>query len=754
MKKHALLIGLCLALVLVFLGNAAKFYQIGFIQTLDAQLYDLRLRLAMPQTLDERIVILDIDEKSLQEEGRWPWSRDKLAVLMDKLFDKYAIAVVGFDIVFAEKDDSSGLKTLQELGRNQLRNVPQFQTALTQITPQLEYDNLFAQKIRNRNVVLGYYLSNANGAAKSASGELPPPVFQAGTFRGKPIGFLKWDSYGANLPELQKNALSGGHFNPIIEPDGRVRRVPMVVEYNGAYYEALSLAVVRALLGSPPLLPGYAGASGSDKAGGNEKPGSKNYAGLEWLELNLPQGSLRIPVDQDVSTLIPFRGPQGSYRYLSLADVLHDRVQPEQLKNRIVLIGTSAPGLLDMRATPVSEVYPGVEIHANMISGILDQNLRQRPPYVLGAEVLLLLLTGVALSLVLPLLSPVRATVVTLTVLLCTVLGNVLLWQYANLAMPLAGSLLMILALFAVDMSYGYFVEARTKRQITSLFGQYVPSELVDEMSEHPEQVSMAGDSREMSILFSDVRGFTTISEGLEPQELTQLMNEFLTPLSRVVYKHRGTIDKYMGDCIMAFWGAPLPDTRHARHAILAGIEMQQTLQALQPHFRERGWPEIHVGVGINSGRVSVGNMGSEVRVAYTVMGDAVNLASRLEGITKQYGVGIIVGENTKEAVADFVYRELDLVRVKGKDHPIKIFEPLGLHGQVGQEALDELKIFHQVLRAYRKQEWDKAELDLFNLQRMSPETRLYAVYAERVAYFRNNPPGPDWDGVFVFQTK
>lgn len=754
MRKHALLISLCLALVLVFLGNAAKFYQIGFIQTLDAQLYDLRLRLAMPQTLDERIVILDIDEKSLQEEGRWPWSRDKLALLMDKLFDKYSIAVVGFDVVFAEKDDSSGLKTLQELGRNQLRNVSQFQSVLAQITPQLEYDKLFAQKIQNRNVVLGYYLNNASAAATSSSGALPPPVFQPGTFRGRSIAFSKWDGYGGNLPELQKNALSGGHFNPLVDPDGRVRRLPMVVEYNGAYYESLSLAVVRALLGSPPLLPGYADSSDMGKTGRSADQGGKSYPGLEWLELRLPQGSLRIPVDQNVSALIPFRGPQGSFRYLSLADVLHDRVRPEMLKNKIVLIGTSAPGLRDMRSTPVSEVYPGVEIHANMISGILDQNLRQRPSYVLGAEVVLLLLTGLALSLLLPLLGPVKATAVTLVALLCTVLVNVLLWQYANLAMPLAGGVLMILALFALNMSYGYFVEARSKRQITSLFGQYVPSELVDEMREHPEQVSMAGDSREMTMLFSDVRGFTTISEGLEPQELTQLMNEFLTPLSRVVHKHRGTIDKYMGDCIMAFWGAPLRDAQHARHAILAGIDMQQILQALQPHFRARGWPEIHVGVGINTGRVSVGNMGSEVRVAYTVMGDAVNLASRLEGITKQYGVGIIVGENTKEAVADVVYRELDLVRVKGKDQPIKIFEPLGLQGQVEQAVLDELKIFHQVLRSYRKQEWDKTELELFNLQRMSPARRLYAIYAERVAYFRNNPPGPEWDGVFVSSTK
>ena len=743
MKRHALLIGLGLVLVLVFLGNAAKFYQIGFIQQLENIVYDYRLRLTMPREVDSRIIILDIDEKSLKEEGRWPWSRDRLALLMDKLFDNYGIAVAGFDVVFAEKDESSGFKVLQELGRNQMKDVPQFQSTLAQIRPQLDYDNLFAGRIKNRNIVLGYYFTNsAQGTEKSISGALPEAVFSPGTFAGRPIGFIRWDGYGGNLPELQKSAVSAGHFNPLVDADGEVRRVPLIAEHNNSYYESLSLAMVRTLLGNTKLTPGYATSKNA------------NYAGLEWLDVNTMQGILRIPVDQDVSTLVPYRGGRGSFRYISVADVLHDRIPQAELKNKIVLIGTSAPGLMDMRSTPVGAVYPGVEIHANMIAGILDQNLKQKPPYVLGAEVVLLLLTGVALSFVLPLLSPAKTTLLTVFALVASLTGNVAIWHYAGLALPLASGMLMILGLFALDMSYGYFVESRTKRQITSLFGQYVPSELVDEMSQNPEQVSMEGDSREMTILFSDVRGFTTISEGLDAKELTLLMNEFLTPLSRVVYKHRGTIDKYMGDCIMAFWGAPLRDPEHAKHAILAGIEMQQALLELQPHFKERGWPEIHIGVGINTGKVSVGNMGSEVRVAYTVMGDAVNLASRLESITKQYGVGVIVGENTKNTVPDFVYRELDQVRVKGKDKPVTIYEPVGLNNQVDKAVLEELKLFHQVLKLYRKQDWDQVELQLYNLQRMSPECKLYKVYAERVAYFRGNPPDADWDGVFVFQTK
>ena len=739
-KKRAILIGLGLLTVLIFAGNAARFYRLDFVDQLSSLIYDYRMRLTMPRALDHRIVILDIDEKSLKEEGRWPWGRDRMALLMDKLFDKYGIAEVGFDVVFAEQDESSGLKELEKLGQSQLRKDASFQSVLNQVRPQLEYDKLFADKIRNRKVVLGYYLNNQENI--NVSGSLPEPVFPAGTFNGYPIEFTTWNGYGGNLPELQQAAAGAGHFNPMVDFDGSVRRVPMLAEYGGAYYESLSLAMVRTLLGHPKLIPGFA----RSKSGG--------YAGLEWLELEMAGGNLKIPVDREVATFVPYRGKQGSFRYISATDVLHDRVDITQLKDKIVLVGTTAPGLMDMRATPVEEVYPGVEVHANLIAGILDQNLKQRPAYMLGAEVIWLLLIGIALNFLLPMFSPAKAILTSVLVLGITVALSLLMWISADILMPVANSILMIALLFALNMSYGYFVESRTKRQITGLFGQYVPSELVEEMAKHPESVSMEGESREMSILFSDVRGFTTIAESLDPKELTLLMHDFLTPLSRVVYKHHGTIDKYMGDCIMAFWGAPLFDPDHARNAMLAAIEMQTTLQNLQSFFKERGWPEIRAGIGINTGRVSVGNMGSELRVAYTVMGDEVNLASRLEGLTKQYGVDLIVGENTRNAVTDFIYRELDHVRVKGKDKPVAIYEPLGLASEASKDLHDQVRLFHEVRRYYRKQDWDQAELQLMNLQRMFPATELYRIYAERVVFYRKNPPPADWDGVFVFEAK
>jgi adenylate cyclase len=240
----------------------------------------------------------------------------------------------------------------------------------------------------------------------------------------------------------------------------------------------------------------------------------------------------------------------------------------------------------------------------------------------------------------------------------------------------------------------------------------------------------------------------------LDPQVLSKLMNEFLTPMTQVIHRHRGTIDKYIGDAIMAFWGAPMKDENHARNAVLAGLEMLGRVQALANEFKSKGWPPVAIGVGVNSGRMSVGNMGSDLRVSYTVMGDAVNLASRIEGITKQYGVSMLVGENTRALVPDVVFREVDRVRVKGKDEPVAIYEPLGAPGEVDKAVLDRVKLFQQAQKYYRSQEWDKAELQLLNLQKLEPNSGLYGVYLKRVEYFRKHPPGSQWDGVFDFETK
>ncbi|MCX7147374.1 MAG: adenylate/guanylate cyclase domain-containing protein [Sulfuritalea sp.] len=741
MKQYLPRYVLGLLILLVLLGHSARIYQIPFINHMDALIYDVKVRLTMPQSVDQRVVILDIDEKSLAEQGRWPWGRDKLATLMNKLFDQYGVKLVGFDVVFAEPDESSGLKSLESLARKELKDVAGFQSTLRDLRPQLDHDARFAAALKNRPIILGYYFSSKEGGV--SSGAAPEPVFPAGTFTGRRIGFTQWVSYGANLPEFQEAAAGGGHFNPLVDLDGTSRRVPLLVEHKGQYYESLSLAMVRNLLGNPPITPGYPGNS----------PAS--YAAMEWLDLKATGGGvMRIPVDENAATLIPYRGYQGSFPYYSITDVLNDRVPQEKLVGRVVVVGTTAPGLMDLRATPVGAAYPGVEIHANLIAGMLDGAIKHKPPYILGADVLLVLIAGAVMAFLLPMLSPFRATVVGVIVLLLLLSVNFSFWHVSHVVLPLANGMIAIVLLYAMNMSWGYFVESRTKRQLTGLFGQYVPPELVEEMSRDPENYSMAGRKAELTVLFSDIRGFTTISEGLEPNELATLMNQYLGAMTLVVRKHRGTLDKYIGDAIMAFWGAPVDDPEHAKNAVRTGLEMHVALHELNKDLVARGWPELKIGVGVNTGPMTVGDMGSPVRQSYTVMGDAVNLGSRLEGITKQYGVGFIVGESTRELLKkEFVFRELDRVRVKGKEDPVGIYEPIGEEGAVAAEDLDEIKLWNQVLRAYRAQDWDKAEVTLMNLQRIKPRY-LYDLYVKRVEHLRKEPPGENWDGVTIFETK
>jgi adenylate cyclase len=538
---------------------------------------------------------------------------------------------------------------------------------------------------------------------------------------------------------MQPGTLAG-HFNPDADRDGVTRRVHLLTEYDGQYYEALSLAMVRTYLGQPAIEPVY------------EQSALKNYAPLEWLKV----GPLRIPVDDTVSALVPYRGRQGSFAYVSAADVVAGRVAPEVIAGRMVLVGTTAPGLKDLRVTPVDPVYPGVEVHANMILGMMDRTMPAQPTYLQGGEMLQLVVVGVLLMVALARLNPLPGTVVTVLLLGLTVAFNLLLWTRYRLAMPLGSTVLMIVLLYGISMAYGYFFESRNKKQMASLFGQYVPPELVEKMSEEPEKYSMEGKSQELTVLFSDVRDFTTISESMDPKDLSRFMNEFLTVLSDIIRtRYLGTIDKYMGDCVMAFWGAPLHDPEHACHAVLAGLDMQRAIRELGPRLKARGWPEIRIGVGVNTGRMTVGDMGSRIRKAYTVMGDAVNLASRLESLTKHYGVGILVGERTREAVRDVVmFREIDRVRVKGKDEPVTIYEPIARIQDVSDATRKVLELFAQALRHYRNQDWDLAELQLLNLQQLEPDCALYGVYLARIAHFRKNPPPADWQGVFDFDTK
>lgn len=748
LARHWPRIAITLLPLLFALAHAVGALPIGFLQRLDAILYDARLRATMPMSIDDRVVIVDIDEKSLAEVGRWPWSRNRLAEMLDELFDRQKVALLGFDVVFAEPDDSSGLKRLKQMAEDELRDAAGFQQRLNQIQASLDYDALFARALEKRPIALGYYFTSDREGRKS--GVLPAPVMTRENLQGRPIRFTSWNGYGSNIERLARAAPAGGYFNSMTDTDGVVRSIPLIAEHNGAYYESLALAMFRMMVGQPSVEPGFP----------RDRFVSRSYPGLESVILK--QGArplVAIPVDDKVATLVPFRGrggPNGgSFRYVSGSDVLMKRLPEGSLKDKIVLVGTTAPGLLDLRVTPVGETYPGVEVHANVITGILDGNLRVKPDYAAGYEVVVLLASGLLLALLLPILSATVAVLVSVGVVAALVALNYWLFAAHGLVMPLASSLVMAGMAFALNMSYGYFVESRSKRQIANLFGTYVPPELVNEMVKDPDSYSMKATSKELTVMFCDMRGFTKMSERMDPTQLQELLNDVFNRLTEIIRsRHRGTIDKYMGDCVMAFWGAPVDMPNHAELAVKAALDMAAEVAKINVEHRTRGIPEIGVGIGINTGTMCVGDMGSEIRKAYTVIGDSVNLGSRLEGLSKVYGVSIVVSETARRQATEFAWQELDRVRVKGKEQAVAIYTPVAPAEGLDRQVAEELKIWGAFLKAYRAQDWDQCDLHLLNLQRMNAQKYLYELYSERVASMRMLPIDPAWDGATTFETK
>ncbi|WP_310448114.1 adenylate/guanylate cyclase domain-containing protein [Thiobacillus sp.] len=715
--------------VLLMAAHVAGLWVIAPMQRAEAWLYDTTLHRTAPSGPDDRIAIIDIDEASLKSVGRWPWSRDRMAQLMDQLFDRYGVAAVGFDVVFAEPDSSSGLASLQQLAQHELAASRDFQTALKQLAPRLDYDARFAQALSGRPVSLGYYFIPA-GMGDARSGALPPPSLPQAQGSDAPSG------YGANLALLQNAAQGAGFFNMRADADGTARQMPLLTPYRAGTYLALSTSTLRVAFGAEPVA---AGADRSSVAG-------RHYA-TPWLEV----GGLRVPLGAEGEVYVPYRAG-APFPYISAGAVLAGTVAPAQLENRIVLVGSTAPGLTDLRVTPFSNSFPGVEIHAHLLAGMLDGTTRITPPWANDARLLAVLLLGGLLSVVLLRVSPLVGLATVLALLAALAAAYVAAWS-RFWVVPLAAPMLTVAGLYVLNTGYGFFATTRSKRQMTKLFGQYVPPELAAEMSLDPAHYTMEGQSREMSVLFSDIRGFTDFSEKLPPAELAEVLNAYLSTMTRIVQQQRGTIDKYIGDAIMAFWNAPVDLSDHASRAVQTALDMQAALPQLNREFATRNWPEVKIGIGVNTGRMSVGNMGSEFRQSYTVMGDAVNLGSRLEGITKQYGVGILVTQATVEADPLHAFMKVDAVRVKGKALPIVIFEPLGAKTGLPDALQADAAAFEAAFAHYQARQWDAAEAALHALNAHAPRT-LYTVYLERIAHFRAAPPPADWDGVFVYSTK
>jgi adenylate cyclase len=662
------------------------------------------------------------------------------------LFVDQGIAVLGFDTLFAEPDDSAGLSQLKQLAQGALADQPGFARSVERLGPELDHDAQFARALQGRPVVLGYYFTS-DGDGRT-SGVLPAPVLAPDALRGRQFKSTAWDGYGANIAQLAQAAPQAGFFNSLTDSDGVVRSLPLLAQHQGLPYESLALAVFRQLLGNPQVELGF------------PPPGFAplDHPVLDSVRLRNETSSLSIAVDDRVAVLVPFRGqggPKGgSFAYVSASDLLAGRVARGTLRNKIVLVGTTAPGLLDLRATPVSEAFPGVETHANLIAGLLDGKLLTKPDYALGYELVMLVSAGLLLALALPLLSAGYAVLLSVLVVLAVVGLNTWLYSVHSLVLPLAATLVMTALAFALNMSYGYLVESRSKRQLAQLFGTYVPPALVDEMVKDPASYSMRAQTRELTVMFSDMRGFTQLSETLPPIALQGLLHSVFNRLSQDIRNHGGTIDKYMGDCVMAFWGAPVKLAQHAALAVQAALDMAHTIQTFNAERVAQGHQPIGLGLGLNTGEMCVGDMGSDLRRSYTVIGDAVNLGSRLEGLSRFYGVDIVASEFTRIQAPGFAWQRLDRVRVKGKAQAVDIYSPLCPLAQRTPALAEEMQLWELTWDAWRAQDWGACEQHLAVLRHRNEKKCLYRLYAQRVVSMRASPPGPDWDGTTDFDTK
>jgi adenylate cyclase len=738
-KRHGRRMAITLLPMVLAVLYALGVLPMGALQSLDDSLYDARLRATLTATHDPRIVIVDIDEKSLAEVGRWPWSRHRVAELVDRLFEEHRIALLGFDTVFAEPDTSSGLPQLRQLAQGPLAGQRGFAESLTRLQTELDYDARLARAIRGRPVVLGYYFTSDRQGRRS--GQLPAPVMEG-------AGLMPlWSGYGANIEALAQATPHAGFFNAIASPDGVVRTLPLLAVHQGQVYESLSLAMFRLLNGSPQLQPGY------------ERHGAADgYQTLTRLILQGEDLSISLPLDERLSMLVPFKGPGGpqggTFTYLSAADILAGRVPTGALHDKIVLVGTTAPGLQDLRTTPVGGVYPGVETQANLLASLMDGRQLVRPDYAPGYEMLVLVVTGLLLAVWLPVLNAARAAALSVSVLAAVIGLNTWLYLVHGLVLPLASALVMTVLVSTFNLGYGYWVEGRAKRQLARLFGSYVPPELVRQMLRQPERYSMAASTRELTVMFSDMRSFTRLAEAMEPTHLQALLHTVFSRLTEVIRRHSGTIDKYMGDCVMAFWGAPIDNPAHASQAVQAALDMVQVVQRINQERGRDGLPAIQLGIGLSTGPMCVGDIGSDVRRSYTVVGDAVNLGARLEGLCSVYGVDVIASDNTRRQATEFVWQELDRVRVRGKAEAVTIHYPLCHRQALSERQMEELQQWETVLQAWRSQDWERCERSLVQLQREHETKVLYGLYAKRVALMRQSPPAPDWDGTTDVESK
>ncbi len=713
-------------------------YPIEFLRLKTFDYYQNLKPRPVPPPEQKPVTIIDLDEKSLAEVGQWPWPRTQVAQLVDNAFALGA-GLVAFDIVFAEPDrmnPSSVAEAIYGLD----------ETMQTKLKGLISNDAVMAKTIKKKRVVLGQ-----SGFWEKREIKAGPPVRKsvAVHWRGpKKQKFAPERVLPAlpdivrNIPILEKAGMGHGLFTLTPEPDGIVRRVPAFFIYDGDIYPALSIEMLRVATGRRTVI------IEADEAGVSAVKVSK---------------SLQVATDNK-GRMWPYFSKSDKAKYVSAVDVLAGTADPALFKGKMAIVGTSAVGLLDIRSTPTEKVIPGVEVHAQLLESIFHKAYLTRPNYALGAELLLLAGGGLLMIILVPWVDAKWALLLFFSVAGGAMYGSWYMFSEHQALIDAVYGTISILLLYTLLTYTGYAREEKERAQVRNAFGHYLSPAMVEKLAEDPSQLTLGGETRNMSMLFCDVRGFTTISEQFDAAGLTGFINKLLTPLTDVILKRNGTVDKYMGDCVMAFWNAPIDDEHHARHACLSALEMFAEMAPLNERLKKEAEAEgrkhipLKVGTGINSGDVVVGNVGSDQRFDYSILGDEVNLASRLEGQCKTYAVDIVIGQNTQAQASELASLELDIIKVKGKTEAVRLYALLG-DEEAGQAPyFKNLKMAHDgMLAAYRAQNWDKAEKWLGDCRTLMGDLNMagyYDLYAGRIADCRKNPPGAGWDGVFVATTK
>lgn len=685
--------------------------------------------------------IIDIDEAALAAYGQWPWPRTVLAELVDKLTEK-GVAAIAFDAIFAESDRSSLSGMVRELGAFTDPETVQKISAAVQ-----DSDKVFAGAIASSKVVMGFGF-DLNG------GTDPPRRFFGVAFAGDdPSQFLPQQARTVEtLPLLVAAAKGNGSVNTDHE-SVVIRRVPMMFRLAGqeGLFPALSIEAVRVAQEAGTYFIKSSGASSEFSFG--------ESTGI----VSIKTGDLAVPTDGRGQVTL-FDTGHVSQRFISALAVLRDKVPPAELEGRVVFIGTSAIGLKDLRNTPVQDTVPGVEVHAQLAEQMIEQQFLARPDYATGAEFLYLAAIGLLFVWLLPRLSAGKMAIVAVVFI---GIGVLVPWfaysQYRLLFDPIYPPATLA-AIYVSGSALAFMRAERDRREIRGAFGLYLSPDVVERLARNPELLQLGGEMREITVMFTDVRGFTTISEQFDPQGLTRFMNRFLTPMTDLILDHRGTIDKYMGDAIMAFWNAPLEVDGHAARACETALAMQARLRALNIEWKAeaeaagRRHIPVNIGVGLNTGRASVGNFGSSQRFTYSCLGDAVNLASRLEGQCKTYGVGIIVGSGTREQVPDMATIELDLVMVKGKTEPERVYALLGDQAVATLPAFRTLLDRQAALLAqYRSGGFAEALVMIDDCRKAAEQVgwqqSYYEMMHKRIDSLIDDSP-MDWTGVYVAKDK